>query len=165
MNLDKIKSKEGIWYEDADGNYIPFSGSVDEIPENAVTEHVCFPLEIRETIRSLRDCDGNKITDGGSFTSCCHIGGGNSPVIIAMVQSGDFTLSEALAVYSHLCERCVNALAYHYLNGADGYPEYSEEWKKCGTVCECCKDMEANHGNTGQTGSFRPILDILKRRK
>lgn len=148
MNIERIKQKNGIWYEDADGNYIPFSSTMDEIPENAVTKHVCFPLEIRETIRSLRDCDGNLVKDGGSLTSCCHIGGGNSPVIIAMVQSGDYTLSEALAVYAHLCERCVNALIYKYLDGADGYPEYSDEWKRCNTVCECCKDMnkeELNH--------------------
>lgn len=110
MNLDKIKSKEGIWYEDANGNYIPFSASSDEIPENAVTEHVCFPLEIRETIRSLRDCDGNKITNGGSFTSRCHIGGGNSPVIMAMVQSGDFTLSTVVERFA--CSLVLYAAAY-----------------------------------------------------
>ena len=28
MNLEKIKCKEGIWYEDANGNYIPSEGSL-----------------------------------------------------------------------------------------------------------------------------------------
>ena len=26
------------------------------------------------------------------------------------------------------------------MNGADGYPEYSEEWKKCNTICDFCND-------------------------
>ena len=38
------------------------------------------------------------------------------------------------------CERCMNVLAYKYLNGKDGYEEYSEEWLKCPTVCQFCKD-------------------------
>ena len=51
-----------------------------------------------------------------------------------------FTLGEAIIVYANDCERCMNVLCYKYLNGAEGYPEYSEEWKKCNTVCEWCKD-------------------------
>lgn len=25
-------------------------------------------------------------------------------------------------------------------DSADGYPEYSDEWKKCGTVCRFCEE-------------------------
>ena len=149
MNLDKVRYKNGIWYEDADGNYIPHDERCDA-PENADTCHVCFPLQIRTEhyrVKPHTDSDGNvRRTHYGSdryLTTSCHIGGGNEAVIIAMANSGDFTLSEALAVYANVCERCSNVLAYKYLNGADGYPEFSEEWKKCGTVCECCKDLDS----------------------
>lgn len=146
MKIDKNKLKVGIWYEDENGNYITSTESVDA-PKEAVTCHVCFPLQIRTEhyrIQPHVDPDGNvRRTYCGSDKVCttsCHIGGGNAPVIMAMVNSGDYTLSEALAVYANACERCANVLAYKYLDGKDGYAEYSEEWKKCGTVCDYCID-------------------------
>lgn len=72
-----------------------------------------------------------------SFTN--HIGRGNEDVIMAMVNSGDYTLSEALIVWASACERCMNVIAYKYLNGKDGYEEHSEEWEKSNTQCEFCK--------------------------
>ena len=60
--------------------------------------------------------------------------------IVAMVNSGDFTLEQAIYVFANSCERCMNVLLYKYLNGKEGYEEYSEEWKKCGTVCDFCKE-------------------------
>ena len=74
------------------------------------------------------------------FTGHTHIGIGNEKIILAMANSGDYTLSEAIYVYATSCERCTNVLAYKYLNGEDGYAEYSEEWKKCNTSCRYCKD-------------------------
>ena len=73
------------------------------------------------------------------FTGHTHMGKGNEEIILAMANSGDYTLSEAIYVYAKACERCANALAYKYLNGADGYEEYSEEWKKCNTSCRWCE--------------------------
>ena len=142
MNIDKSKLKHGLWYEDADGNYIPSSNSVSA-PENAVTACSCFPLEVRTEHYSLHDYDGIRTYHGSDriFATSVHIGCGNQDVIIAMVTSGDYTLSEALAVYASCCERCANALAYKYTNGSDGYPEYSDDWRKANTVCDFCKDM------------------------
>ena len=45
-------------------------------------------------------------------------------------------------VFANACERCTNVLLHKYLNGADGYEEYSEEWKKANTVCDWCRDEE-----------------------
>ena len=59
--------------------------------------------------------------------------------IVAMVNSGDFTLEQAIYVYANSCERCMNVLAYKYLDGKDGYEEYSEEWEKANTVCDFCR--------------------------
>ena len=69
-----------------------------------------------------------------------------SDCIVAMVNSGDFTLEQAIWVYANSCERCMNVLLHKYLNGADGYPEYSEEWKKCNTFCDFCNDHPTEKG-------------------
>lgn len=89
---------------------------------------------------------GSKWDEGTSVTPLMDlhstIGGGNQNVILAMANSGDFTLAEALVVFASSCERCMNVLAYKYTGGKDGYEEYSEEWKKCGTVCGFCEGEE-----------------------
>lgn len=91
---------------------------------------------------------GRKWDSGASVTPLMdthvHIGGGNEEIILAMANSGDYTLSEAIAVYAQSCERCSNVLAWKYTNGQDGYPEYSEEWKKANTVCQFCEDENAH---------------------
>lgn len=70
-----------------------------------------------------------------------HIGGGNAKIILAMANSGDFTLSEAISVYASACERCSNVLAWKYTNGKEGYEEFSEEWKRANTICDFCRDL------------------------
>lgn len=150
MNIDKNKLKNGLWYEGKNGEFIPHDGKY-EPPENAYTYHVCFPMELTEEIYIIRDDNGNivdkPIGDRRLMTAHTHIGGGNSDVIIAMVQSGDYTLSEALAVFGNACERCMNALCYKYLNGKEGYPEHSEQWKRCNTVCDFCRDTKEREEN------------------
>lgn len=80
---------------------------------------------------------GTKITPLVSWrTAICN----GEDVILGMVNSGDYTLEEAIGIYASSCERCTNVLAYKYTNGADGYAEHSEEWEKCNTVCDFCKD-------------------------
>lgn len=57
---------------------------------------------------------------------------------LAIANSGDYSLREAILISATSCERCMNALAHKY--GLDwGYEEYSEEWQKCGTSCQFCK--------------------------
>jgi hypothetical protein len=34
----------------------------------------------------------------------------------------------------------MNVLIHKYTNGEDGYEEYGEEWEKCGTVCDFCRE-------------------------
>ena len=137
MKIDKSKLPCGIWYEDEHGNIIPFNDEV-EPPKEAVSKHVSFPLEVREEvwIKESKREDGKP-----NITWSTHIGGGNQDVILAMANSGDYTLAEAMALYASCCERCANVLTYKYLNGKDGYEEYSDEWKKCNTVCIYCKEV------------------------
>lgn len=87
---------------------------------------------------------GKRRTYKSFFVSTTHIGKASEKCILAMANSGDYTLSEAIYVYGNACERCANALFYKYMNGEDGYPEGSEEWHKCNTKCEFCTD-EVNH--------------------
>lgn len=185
MKIDKTKLKNGIWYEDANGNRIEHDENSVEAPIGAYTYHSCFPLQVTESIYTCHsEEEKNKCKHKRKFhkkdnglvkgykgricTACgCHqtrkwyqfwgnnwdcgstitplidfhttIGGGNEDVILAMANSGDYTLSEAITVFGNACERCMNVLAYKYLNGKDGYEEYSEEWKKANTVCDFCK--------------------------
>lgn len=62
-----------------------------------------------------------------------------SDCIVAMVNSGDYTLSEAIYIYASSCERCMNVLERKYLGENYGYEEYSEAWKKANTVCDWCR--------------------------
>nr|DAO07742.1 MAG TPA: hypothetical protein [Caudoviricetes sp.] len=107
--------------------------------------HICTNCGCSQT-RKWWQPWGRKWDYGTDITSLIDlhtsIGGANQDVIMAMVNSGDYTLQEALVVFSTACERCMNALAYKYLNGAYGYEEYSDEWKKCNTECDFCKIKE-----------------------
>ena len=152
MQIDKSKLPCGIWYEDEDGNIIPFEeGNKEEniIPfedgveqlKNIKSRHVCFPLEVREEVWFK---GSKRPNDRPDITWSTHIGGGNQDVILAMANSGDYTLAEAMALYASCCERCCNVLAYKYLNGKDGYAEYGEEWKKANTECRYCKEVKAD---------------------
>lgn len=170
MNIDKKILDRFHWYEDEQGNIIDISE--DGIPTNnelvrngyGITYHSCFPLEITEHIdsycwrpktklqkflcrfRPLYKILEKKHHAEKTYHRICdcnsHIGGGTQDVIISMVNSGDYTLGQALMLWSHSCERCMNVLAYKYLNGADGYEEFSDEWKKCNTVCKFCESED-----------------------
>lgn len=136
MNIDKKVLNRWIWYEDKDRNVYDFGDRVPSKEEvKGMYYHTLFPLEITEHV--------DKIEDDGSFNHLCdinsYIGGGNEELILAMANSGDYTLGEAIMLWSQCCERCMNVLAYKYLKGKDGYAEYSDEWKRCGTICEFCE--------------------------
>ena len=76
------------------------------------------------------------------MTGNTHLGKLSQECVVAMVNSGDYELDEALVVMATACERCGNVLIYKYLNGKDGYEEYSEEWKRANTICDFCKGSE-----------------------
>jgi hypothetical protein len=82
------------------------------------------------------------------FVGCCHIGGDGS-LLLAMANSGDYTLAEAILAYSMACERCMNVLWHKYTDGKEGYAERSEEWEKCGTSCQWCA-QEATQAGEGE---------------
>lgn len=77
------------------------------------------------------------------FVGTTHIG--NGEILLLMANSGDYTLSEAIIAYSQSCEKCINVLWHKYTNGQEGYAENSEEWQKCGTSCEWCRDEKEDN--------------------
>ena len=100
------------------------------------------PLWLKKWIfpYSSRDTKGSMKTHTHLITCCTALN--DEKLILAMANSGDYTLKESIAILAQCCERCHNVLAYKYLKGEDGYPEYSDEWKKCNTRCDFCKDTE-----------------------
>ena len=155
INYDKLNKK--FWFEDANGNEI----DKEQIKDGEIAYYRrCFPLKMNEELSEFSYRPKNPIIkflcrksnrfykwiSKGKARTFNHIYtvsttyGGGQDCIVAMVNSGDFTLEQAIWVYANSCERCMNALAYKYLDGKDGYPEYSEEWKKCNTVCDFCRD-------------------------
>ena len=104
-------------------------------PKNPIIKFLC-----RKSNRFYKWISKSKARTFNHIYTVSTTYGGGQDCIVAMVNSGDFTLEQAIWVYANSCERCMNALAYKYLDGKDGYPEYSEEWKKCNTVCDFCRD-------------------------
>lgn len=140
MNIDKSRLHLGLWYTDEAGNHLP-CGPADGMPKGAVYAHSCFPLEITEHIYRVRPDGGY----GGKDRVCSlnsTLGRDSGRLAVAMVNSGDYDLAEALAVLAESCERCMNVLYYRYLPDEDGYAEYSEEWKQANTVCEFCRGLD-----------------------
>lgn len=144
MKIDKSKLKLGIWYEDEEGNRIQRDDYC--LVPNAYC-HVIFPLEIQEKIYKT-DTEGHY---GGKDLVCTfstHLSDYSGKLAVAMANSGDYILSEALAVLANCCERCHNVLINKYLpEDGEGYAEYSSEWQKCGTFCDFCKDEGTNMGS------------------
>ena len=171
MKVDLTKLKRFSWFEDEDGNIYENSPSLN-LPKDKdfFTYHVINPCVYTETVdaycchpqyehennpfyqamlhfkwfnklmrkkyrdhMTFRHMISSNTGFGAKFSQDC---------IVAMVNSGDYTLAEAIYVYCNSCERCMNVLLHKYLNGADGYEEYSDEWKKCNTVCDWCRESE-----------------------
>ena len=124
----------------------------------------CFPMELRESIDEYcyhptnglvkwlckkNNCFYRLVSKGKDRTfknimTVTHSFGGDlsQRCIVAMVNSGNFTLEQAIWVFGNSCERCTNVLLYTYLNGEDGYEEYSDEWKKSGGSCAFCWGLD-----------------------
>lgn len=152
INLTKLEKKH--WFEDANGH------EVEKDNPNVQFYRHCFPLELHDYIDEYCYHPKNPIVkflcrksswfykwlsqrkpktfrtilDGRTIYSS------GQECIVAMVNSGDFTLEQAIWVYANSCERCMNSLLYKYLDGKEGYEEYSEEWKKCNTECDFCRE-------------------------
>ena len=143
INLEKLKMHS--WFEDEEGNIYPNSRDLPKDKEY-FTYHSVFPCTYREELNEYcihESIDPVNFTFSKLLSMDTSYGSKTSQdCVVAMVNSGDYTLEEAIYVFANACERCTNVLLHKYLNGADGYEEYSEEWKKANTVCDWCRDEE-----------------------
>jgi len=70
--------------------------------------------------------------------------GWSPDLVLAMTNSGDYELPDAILIAANSCSRCMNALAYQY--GLDwGFQVGSEEWVKTGTSCQFCEFEVPEH--------------------
>ena len=177
MKIDKSKLKLGIWYTDDNLKYIQSDCSTDcqpvDPPEGATLVHTCFPLSITTNTYKLKDKSGRYGTKDlicSSETTLCTA---DDKLILAMVNSGEYTLSETLVILANACERCLNALWDKYFHGEEGYPEYSKEWYETNTVCDFCRNVyDSDHTESsnvkwgvrilaGKRASTKPIDDYM----
>lgn len=181
MKIDLKKLKMVHWFEDEDGNVYDVMSS--DLPnKDYFTYHVVNPCIYSEQVDTytchpeyehennsfyqamlnfkwFRKLMKKKYRDHMTFKPCFRSNAGfgakfSQDCIVAMVNSGDYTLSEAIYVFCNACERCMNVLLYRYLDGKDGYAEHSEEWNECNTVCEWCKDENNTRGLKSDTVIF-----------
>lgn len=168
MNIDLSKMMYS-WYEDETGKKYDLDAYADKytLPDgHYYTLHSAFPLQFNEEISSYGhrpkgklerwlcnhfpkyyERQSKKHRKDWTFrpiltTSTAYAA--MSDCIVAMVNSGDYTLTQAVWIAANSCERCMNVLCYKYLNGADGYPEFSAAWKECNTCCEFCADQNVD---------------------
>ncbi len=132
MRIDKSKLVR-LWYENEKGEkFIPPPNMLPDmefLPEGFIYQRSQFPTQL--TDNCLR-CDDGKSTQVFRGEK-----GWSSDLALAMTNSGDYELWQAILIGANSCERCMNALAYHY--GLKwGYPEYSEQWQRCSTSCDYC---------------------------
>lgn len=167
MKIDLTKLKMFSWFEDEEGNIYENTPSIGLPDKECFTYHVvdpcvyhheidtycCHPEYLHENnklyqallhFKWFRRWMKKKHRKEKTFKRMVTFNTGfrsdfSQRCIVAMVNSGDYTLAEAIYVYCNACERCMNVLLYKYLNGEDGYEEYSEEWKKCNTECDWCR--------------------------
>lgn len=127
INKEDLKT---LWYEDKDGNVIQGELATDgTFPANAKYQNSQFPFMVQHNIIDIDS--GDTIMTGESTYS--------SDLVMAMANSEDFTLDEAILVAVNCCERCMNVLAHEY--GLDwGYAENSDDYNSTNTVCKFCED-------------------------
>lgn len=138
MKIDKRELNRWFWFEDENGKVIEKEDIKDN--EQYVTYHSLNPLCLSEEISTF-NYDQEKGYRGYEHLATFNTGfGAMQDVIIAMVNKGDYTLAEAIVLCATCCERCMNVLAYKYLDGKDGYAEYSGEWYRANTICKFCTE-------------------------
>ena len=64
--------------------------------------------------------------------------GWSEDLVFAIAERNGHKVGQAILQVANSCERCMNTLAHDY--GLEwGYPKESEEYNRCGTVCDFCR--------------------------
>lgn len=135
-----------LWVEREDGSDkrefgIMADGSQPDVPPPSTHPIACVRFPTTVTTEYFR-----RRPDGGYGGDDKIAAGSQSApesLVIAMAVGANGQpkrrLRDALVIASHACERCMNTLAH--IHGLDwGYPEGSDDWLRCGTECDMCRD-------------------------
>lgn len=143
MDTVKIKPEhlDRVWYEDENGNKRVPDKEGDNRPLEFKYYVSNFPTQLTITyIRLYEDGEGNTYSNRiATVTSSW-----SPDLALAIVNSGDYTLGDAILIMAKSCERCLNVIYNHYMGPEEGYPELSEQWHKCNTKCKFCEHMEGD---------------------
>lgn len=116
-----------LWYEnDAGEKWIPTADDFDHSgrPAGFHYQWSQFPRQLEENCHGP---DGHMMTGHSSW-----------PEDLVLAMTADYTLSDAILIAAHLCERCLNAAAYDY-GLTWGYRRGSPGWLKANTTCPHCQ--------------------------
>ena len=136
IRKDNLKT---LWFEDKDGNCVgePYFKNEPTVPKKAVYQVTRFPTELTTTCLKLTPEEGEEI---GSRKVYSGTSSWPEDLVLAIANSGDYSLSASIIIAATSCERCMNVLAHKY--GLDwGYAEGSEEWRKTNTSCQFCEGI------------------------
>ena len=96
-----------LWYEDANGNPVPHDFKTCTHPKGARYQISQFPTTLYTKCYVLNE-------DGTSQEG--YTGSASYPedLVLAMANSGDYTLGESILIAANACERCLNVLGHTY---------------------------------------------------
>lgn len=155
MKLDNINEPRTFWYEDQDGNDVPFEwGDVPKVEGGCyqhsvnmeVSHSICTQFEdpawpirfLKWLIKKMPNSwkgSPSQLCRGTSTINGCY------PIVKYLVEKRDFSFNDAAVVASQLCERCMNICLWE-LEGHDLTLEESY-LSNTTTFCDYCKDIDA----------------------
>lgn len=163
VKIDSISKPKTFWYEDLDGNEIPWDiYSDDPFPSNYKQKEVyqnCVGLEVRHSVckqhsdpawpirlmkwiikKMPNSWKGNpsEIYAGSTTINCCY------PIVKYLVENRGFSFNEAAVAASQMCERCMNLCLVELANEQVS-PGYFDRISS--THCKYCKEMDPEYNN------------------
>lgn len=110
----------------------PIGNDISYPPNEFIYQRSAFPFQVHEQIlRINEDGTSKEIVSGHSSWP--------EDLVMAMANSGDYSLYQAIFVASEACSRCLNALYFKYIGGGEGLAEDSCEYQSCNTRCDWCR--------------------------
>lgn len=155
--IDRISKPCTFWYEDTDGNDVPFDWQKGmpnrkwhaQHSKSVLVQHtICFghnkngkdlwPVKLAKwLIRKMPD-SWKKPTVSFSFNStinCCF------SVVEYLIQQRNFTFNDACVAVADACERCMNILIWE----AEGKPVDNNYLKTANTNCKYCEEIDPEY--------------------
>jgi hypothetical protein len=134
MKIDKSKIVY-LWYENEQGDkWVPPKGycGSPKPPAGFIYQRSQFPFSVHEVMLRCYEDKSVEVCSGNSSWP--------ENLVLAMTNSGDYGLYQAIFVAANACSRCLNALSFTYLGSEEGFSEDSEEYKYSNTRCEWCDE-------------------------